>query len=155
MPCEYEGGRKMSKGGWKIAVRSPRVAAPDVSKLSLPAQMICEAAEQFARAALNGVEVHLHYDESGERPFVTISAKTSRFTVAYVGTHLLISFEDERKTGASAFEYWKREIAIECDVNTARTIVSGTVTTLLVAVREGIVQLSPKLDSVFSSPPSE
>jgi hypothetical protein len=146
--------RKMSEGKWKIMARSPRVAVPDVSKLPLPAQMVCEVAEHFARAALNGVEVHLHYDENTERPFVTISAKTTRFTMVYVGTHLLISFEDDRKTGASTFEYWKREIAIECDVEIAKTIVSGTVTTLLTAIREGIVQLSPKLESVFSSPPS-
>lgn len=145
----------MSEGKWRVAARSPRVTVADIARLPLPAQMICEAAIHFARAALNGREVYVHYDESSERPFVTASVGEERFVVVYNGAQLLIFSEEEKRVSENTFGYRKREIAVECDTETAKTIVSGAVTTLLVAVREGIVQLSPKLESVFSSPPSE
>jgi len=147
--------RKMSGGKWKIVARSPRVTVADIAHLPLPAQMICEAAIHFARAALNGREVYVHYDESSERPFVTVSVGEERFAVEYNGAQLLIFFENEKRVSENAFRYRKREIAIECDAETAKTIVSGTVTMLFVAVREGIVQLNPKLESVFFSPPPQ
>jgi hypothetical protein len=159
MWCKKKVVKDMSEegkgGGWRVAARAPRLALPDTSKMPLPAQLICDAVQFFARAALNGAEVYMQYNELSEKPFVIAEAENSRFVMTYNNNRLLIYFEEDRKIGNGTFEYRKREIAIDSDVETAKTIVSGTITTLLVAVREGIVQLSPKLESVFSSPPSE
>jgi hypothetical protein len=139
--------------GWKVATRAPHLALPDTSKMPMPAQLIYDAVRYFASAALNGAEVYMQYNEVSEKPFVTAEAKNSRFVMVYNDDKLLIYFEENEKIGNGTFEYRKREIAIDCSVETAKTIVSGTVTALLVGIREGIVQPNPKLDSVFSSPP--
>jgi hypothetical protein len=145
-----EGGKV---SGWKVATRAPHNTLSDTSKMPLPAQLIYDAVQFFARGALNGVEVYMQYNEVGEKPFVIVEAKNSRFVMVYNDSHLLIHFEENEKIGDGTFEYRKREIAIECIAEIAKTVVSGTVTAMLVGIREGIVQPNPKLDSVFSSPP--
>jgi hypothetical protein len=147
--------KNMSGGRWRVAVRAPHIALPDTSKMPLPAQLIYDAVHFFARVALNGTEIYMQYNESSEKPFVIVEAKNSRFIMVYNNAQLLVYCEEDREIGGGTFEYRRREIAIDCDVEIAKTIVSGTVTAMLVAVREGVVQLSPKLETVFSSPPSE
>jgi hypothetical protein len=144
---------KMGESRWKVATREPHNTLSDTSKMPLPAQLIYDAVQFFTRGALNGAEVYMQYNEVGEKPFVIVEAKNSRFVMVYNNAQLLIYFEENEKMANGTFEYRKREIAIDCSVEIAKTVVSGTVTAMLVGIREGIVQPNPKLDSVFSSPP--
>jgi hypothetical protein len=144
---------KGNVSGWKVATREPHDTLSDTSKMPMPAQLIYDAVRFFSRAVAQGVEVYVQYNEVSEKPFVIVEAKNSRFVMVYNNAQLLIYFEEDQKIADGTFEYRKREIAIDCSVEIAKTIVSGTVTALLVGIREGIVQPNPKLYSVFSSPP--
>jgi hypothetical protein len=148
----------MSEIKWKITARKPQRQIPDVWGAPLPVRIVFDAAESIAEGALNGADVALQYSLREKEPFIRCKAEHQRgrartevrLDVEYKDNLLSISGEEFWHYEDGTVEINRKGIALECAIGTARTIISGILTILLAAVRQGILISDPDFDIIFN-----
>jgi hypothetical protein len=147
--------KKMAEKRWEMVARGPHLAIPDVSKMSLPAQILFRAAQHFASKAASGADVVLKYDVENDKPFLECRTKSSWLTVDYDGSVLSIRFVRRKGAVGKAEEVKVKQVALRTTPDTARDIVYHIALVFADAICNLYIYSTPELDRLFNLPPSQ